>query len=168
MHAQIVIKIKLIIQLALGIAMLAATISNQALDTESTNVDTKTQSEITATIETQAEAPTKNSKQTTEQIVRDYFSDAPIMIDVARCESQFRQNNPDGSTLRGRVNSQDVGVMQINEKYHAATALKLGIDLYTIEGNMDYARYLYETQGTAPWVHSSKCWNKVREVAVNN
>ena len=147
--------------------MLAATFTNQALVIDSTNVETTQPAEITVATEIQAEATTQNSKSTTEQIVPDYFSDAAIMIDVARCESQFRQNNPDGSTLRGRVNSQDVGVMQINEKYHAATALKLGLNLYTIEGNMAYGRYLYETQGTAPWVHSSKCWNKVREVALN-
>ena len=102
---------------------------------------------------------------TTKEIVEEYFSDAPVMIEVAYCESRLRQFNEYGDPLRGRVNSADVGVMQINEKYHAATAVKLGHDLYTLEGNLAYARYLYETQGTKPWVHSSKCWNSVREVA---
>ncbi|HMP67164.1 MAG TPA: hypothetical protein PKA60_00235 [Candidatus Paceibacterota bacterium] len=90
------------------------------------------------------------------------------MIEIARCESGFRHSDSTGSVLRGRVNPADVGVMQINEKYHADTAIRLGYNIYSIEGNMAYAQYLYDTQGTRPWVHSSKCWNKVREVAFAN
>lgn len=113
------------------------------------------------------EVEPKQSK-TTREVVEEYFSDAPIMIEVAYCESRFRQVDEYGNPLRGRVNSADVGVMQINEKYHAATASKLGHDLLSLEGNLAYARYLYETQGTKPWVHSSPCWNDVREVAFAN
>lgn len=88
------------------------------------------------------------------------------MADIAFCESRFRQFDKNGNPLRGFVNSADVGVMQINEKYHAETAAKLGINIYTLEGNMEYGKYLYETQGTKPWVHSKKCWNTVREIAI--
>ena len=102
----------------------------------------------------------------TEQKVKEYFEDIPVMIDVVRCESQFRQFNSNGQPLRGLVNSDDVGVTQINEFYHGATAKKLGHDLTTLEGNMAYARNLYEREGTAPWVHSSSCWGKSREVAI--
>ncbi len=112
--------------------------------------------------------PNTNKKTTaTEERVREYFQDIPVMIDVAFCESRFVQLNPDGSALRGRANPDDVGVMQINEHYHLATAQKLGMNLNTLEGNLAYGRYLYETFGTDPWVHSAPCWNKVREVAVN-
>ena len=79
---------------------------------------------------------------TTKEKVKEYFADIPIMAEVAYCESRFRQFNENGNVLRGIENSSDVGVMQINEKYHAATAVKLGINLYTLEGNMAYARYL--------------------------
>lgn len=103
--------------------------------------------------------------ETTREIVEDYFSDAPVMIEVAYCESRFRQFDEYGNPLRGRVNAADVGVMQINEKYHGATAARLGHNLSSLDGNLAYARYLYETQGTKPWVHSSPCWNAVREVA---
>lgn len=106
--------------------------------------------------------------KTTRESVEDYFEEIPVMIEVARCESEFRQFNSDGTVLRGRANSADVGVMQINEKYHADTAVKLGYNIYSLEGNMAYAKYLYDTQGTKPWVHSSKCWNSVREVAFVN
>jgi len=89
------------------------------------------------------------------------------MADVAFCESRFRQFDKNGEPLRGIVNKLDVGVMQINEKYHAGTAAALEINIYTLEGNMEYASYLYKTQGTRPWIHSSDCWNTVREIALN-
>jgi hypothetical protein len=89
------------------------------------------------------------------------------MADVAFCESRFRQFNKNGEPLRGIANKADVGVMQINEKYHADTAVRLGINIYTLEGNMEYAKYLYDTKGTKPWVHSKGCWNTVREIALN-
>jgi hypothetical protein len=101
----------------------------------------------------------------TESIVRDYFSDIPVMIQVARCESTFRHTLADGSVLQGKVDSADTGVMQINKRYHQKTALELGLDLNNIYGNMAYARHLYETQGTQPWSASSPCWN--RTVAMN-
>ncbi len=51
----------------------------------------------------------------TEQYVRQYFKDIPIMVEIAKCESHFRQLDPDGDIHRGVVNNADVGVMQINE-----------------------------------------------------
>jgi len=108
----------------------------------------------------------KTNSKTTKQLAMEYFSDTPVLADIAYCESGFTQFNPDGTVLRGRVNSADVGLMQINEKYHADTAIKLGINIYTLEGNMAYARYLYNTYGTDPWVYSAKCWNNIREVAL--
>lgn len=102
----------------------------------------------------------------TEEHIRQYFADVPIMIDVARCESQFRQFDEHGNVLRGVVNSKDVGAFQVNEKYHLETSHKLGLDIHTLEGNMAYARYLYDTQGTKPWVYSKPCWGGVREVVV--
>ncbi|MDQ3089559.1 MAG: hypothetical protein M3Q24_00180 [bacterium] len=95
--------------------------------------------------------------------VEKYFADIPIMIDVARCESRNRQFALDGTVIRGEVNNQDVGVMQINEKYHLETSKKLGYNIYTIEGNTSYARYLYNRQGAQPWMSSSPCWAKFQE-----
>lgn len=94
----------------------------------------------------------------TERIVRTYFRDIPVMIQIARCESTFRHTLADGSVLRGRVDNADTGVMQINRRYHEATADKLGLDLNDIYDNMEYARYLYEKQGTQPWNASAPCW----------
>jgi hypothetical protein len=94
----------------------------------------------------------------TEAIVRKYFSDIPVMIQVARCESTFRHTLEDGSVLRGKVDSRDTGVMQINSYYHSSAAAALGLDLENFEDNMAYARHLYETQGVQPWKASSACW----------
>jgi hypothetical protein len=93
-----------------------------------------------------------------ETLVRTYFSDIPIMAEIARCESTFRHHLGDGSILRGRVDQRDTGVMQINTYYHQVTADELGLDLEDFYHNMAYARYLYERQGVQPWSASQPCW----------
>ncbi len=107
------------------------------------------------------EEPTNEIDVNVEAYVREYFKDAPIMAEVARCESHFTQFTKSGQVLRGRAVAQDVGVMQINETYHLAAAKKLGIDIYSLEGNLAYGRILYERNGTRDWMASSGCWSKV-------
>jgi len=108
----------------------------------------------------------KETKETNPEVIeaktRAYFRNTPILADVAKCESHFRQFDNDGSIHRGEVNHNDVGVMQINEKYHLDTALRLDIDIYSVEGNLAYAKYLYDKQGVAPWNSSGKCWRKAQ------
>jgi len=94
----------------------------------------------------------------TEEAVRSYFSDIPVMIQIARCESTFRHTLSDGTVLRGKVDSADTGVMQINLRYHGDTAEDLGLNLLDLHDNMAYARDLYEKQGTRPWAASAPCW----------
>lgn len=96
----------------------------------------------------------------TEEVVRTYFSDIPVMIQIARCESHFRHTLADGSVLQGRVDSADTGVMQINRRYHEETAQKLGLDLADLYDNLAYARDLYERKGTQPWSASAPCWGR--------
>jgi hypothetical protein len=103
---------------------------------------------------------------TVEEYVREHFENYPVMAEVAGCESSFRQFGEDGDVIRGKVNKSDVGVMQINEYYHGKTADRLGINLYTLEGNMNYAEYLFEKEGTTPWLASSKCWGVENHVAM--
>ena len=95
-----------------------------------------------------------------ESKVRLYFKDTPIMAEIVSCESHFRQFNADGTVLRGIANNQDVGIAQVNEYYHAKRAKKLGMDIYTVEGNMEYAKLLYDEEGTDPWISSAPCWKK--------
>lgn len=96
--------------------------------------------------------------QTTEEVIRERFKDIPILAEISKCESRFIQFDLDGSIHRGRVNSNDVGAMQINTYYHLETSKKLGYDIFTLEGNMDYAEYLYKKEGTRPWSASKPCW----------
>jgi hypothetical protein len=103
---------------------------------------------------------------TVEEYVREYFDGMPVLAEVARCESRFRHFNTYGDILRGEANSYDVGVMQINEHYHLKQANKLGYDLYSLDGNLGYAKYLFEKEGTQPWKASSKCWGLENHVAV--
>lgn len=102
----------------------------------------------------------------TEGVVTEYFSDIPIMADIAYCESRYRQYEPSGELFRGEVNNSDVGIMQINEYYHLEDSQKLGINIHTVEGNMEYARHLYDTQGVQPWKASSPCWNHANTFAL--
>lgn len=100
-----------------------------------------------------------------EAEVREYFKDIPLMVDIARCESHFTQFNTDGSVHRGVVNNLDVGVLQINEHYHLDASKKKGMDIYTLEGNMQYARDLYNREGAQPWSSSRPCWGKSEHLA---
>jgi len=110
--------------------------------------------------------PSENKKVSTEEsitaeeYVKNYFSDIPIMVEIAKCESRFRQLGENGDVLRGERNTFDRGVMQINEFFHNENSEKLGYDIMTIEGNTAYARYLFEKYGLRPWKSSAKCWGK--------
>ena len=108
---------------------------------------------------TSASSPVKHSGYT-EAAVREYFSDIPMMIEVARCESTFRHTLADGSVLQGRVDPADTGVMQINKRYHLSTATAMNLDLHNLYDNMAYARHLYNRQGLQPWNASAPCWNR--------
>ena len=103
--------------------------------------------------------PLKNEKDI-EVYMRKQYADKPILGDIAWCESRFHQFNEDGTVVRGEKNKADIGIMQINEKYHADTADKLNLDIYTAEGNIAFGKYLYGKYGTKPWSSSSKCWSQ--------
>ena len=98
--------------------------------------------------------------QSVEEYVRQYFADTPVLIEVARCESRFRQYDEKGAVLRGEVMHDDIGIMQINDHFHGDASETLGNDILTIEGNLAYAKYLYGKEGTTPWNSSKPCWGK--------
>ncbi len=95
-----------------------------------------------------------------EKYVRAYYAKTPILAEIARCESRFTQFTKNGNVLRGRITPDDVGVMQINEYYHGAEAIKLGYDIHSLDGNLAFAKLLYDNQGVRPWSASAGCWNK--------
>ncbi len=98
--------------------------------------------------------PSVSWAATPEQVARAIqalMPDAPVMVDIARCESGLRQTAADGSVLRGGAGGTMIGVFQFAEA-HLAPARALGYDLATLIGNLGYARELYRAQGTTPWV----------------
>jgi len=99
-----------------------------------------------------------------EPVVRAYFASRPVMIDIADCESQFKQFNDDGSVLHGGDNDTMTGIFQIAH-LHREEALEHHFDIDTIAGNIAYATYLYDQEGTTPWLDSSDCWDKSSAVA---
>ncbi len=155
------------IELTTGIAFLVSSIyggtTTQSTSTaNSVSIASSTQSHIE---QSTSEARFINSKAT-EAYVKDQYADEPILVDIARCESTYRQFDQTGNILRGKVNQGDVGVMQINEKYHADEAAKLGINIYTVEGNVAFGRYLYNKYGSQPWSSSAPCWGSGNQLAL--
>lgn len=83
---------------------------------------------------------------------------------IAECESSHRQFNASGTPLLGIVNSSDIGIFQINLDLNPLKVVKdkLGFDLSTLEGNIQYAILLYKQNGTQPWSASKNCWSKIK------
>jgi hypothetical protein len=100
-----------------------------------------------------------NTNDGIETKVRTYFSDIPVMIPIAECESRFRQFNGSGNPLDGGAGGM-IGIYQINASVHDTYAKSLGMDISTVDGNLAYARKLYQEDGTDPWLDSFSCWNK--------
>ncbi len=95
-----------------------------------------------------------------ERRVREYFADIPVMIGICGCESTFQQYREDGTLLVSRhvkegTNRRDstaLGVCQITYKNHYGNWTKSPeTDITTLEGNLAYARWLYEENGTSDW-----------------
>lgn len=143
-------KQRLIIEFIAGIGLLAGAMTFPVTDAQAQIKGPLVEEQV-------IEAP---KRKTVEELVREYFKDTPELVAVAWCESRFRQIDEDGNLHRGQVNQNDIGVMQINIVYHLETALKLDIDLYTLEGNMEYAKYLFNKQGLQPWSASKPCWER--------
>lgn len=78
--------------------------------------------------------------------------------DIAFCESTNRQYAAGGQVLRGKKNPADVGLFQINEKYHLEKSRELGYDIYSSEGNIGYAMWLLKNEGNRHWNSSRRCW----------
>lgn len=111
----------------------------------------------TTTATSTIKAPRK-SNSGVEALVRAKLADYPVLIDIARCESRFRQWDASGNPLRGTINPKDVGVFQINEFYHLKKSLRMKTNIYSLEGNIAYAKMLYDKEGSTPWGWSGHCW----------
>lgn len=126
-------------------------IDEQLLAATSTHINTKEQPKIVE-LEYQPQR-----EYTLEQIkvvleILKVFPDAPIMVEVARCESGL-----DPSADRQNLGV-DVGVFQINQ-VHKAELNRLGLDKWDLHDNLAYARILYDQSGLGPWYMSKHCWS---------
>ncbi len=86
-----------------------------------------------------------------EAKVRAAFADVPVMVEIAKCESKFRQFTDAGNIFYGGQAQGMIGVFQFYESIHKPIATALGYDLATVEGNIAYARHLYKESGVGPW-----------------
>ena len=122
-----------------------------AKEIPSTN-STSTATSTTPLLNTLTSTSTVHDPVAVEKKVREYFADTPVMIEIAKCESKFRQFTDSGSVLRGGGSMGMVGIFQFYEAIHKKAARDLGFDIDTVEGNLGYARHLYIQSGSNPWV----------------
>ncbi len=153
------------IELTTSLLMLASVFSPAGQSTGQTGNATSSDVQAPPAVNQPLQNNHPLSYTSTEAYVRAYFKDIPLLAEISRCESTFRQFDRDGNVIRGKVNSDDIGIMQINKYYHEEDSVKLGFDIYTIDGNLGYARWLYNKYGDKPWVSSSPCWGSYREIA---
>ncbi len=93
-------------------------------------------------------------------LVEGTFGTSSPMVAAAGCESGFRQFDDSGKPLKN-PGSSATGVFQILGSVHRASALKMGFDIDTVEGNIGYAKVLYDANGTVPWNESKFCWGRL-------
>lgn len=85
-----------------------------------------------------------------------------VLLDIRWCESRDDQSKKGKNyDKKGVLWSEDIGVFQINDYWHEASAKKLGYDIYTQEGNTAYALVLYNANGTKDWDASKPCWSDI-------
>lgn len=110
------------------------------------------------------ERPTNTAKaEIYDQIIDQsakYGLQADTALRIAKCESEFHQYTSDGEVYRGEVNPADVGIFQINEKYHLSRSEALGFDIHQTADNIEYAMWLMKKEGNRHWNWSKPCWNK--------
>jgi hypothetical protein len=99
-----------------------------------------------------------------EEILPEPPTLVPELVKICTCESGQGTGKPQqfnihtGEVLRGEINSDDTGMCQINTYYHLETAVAMGMDIETEEGNILYSNWLYSKQGSRPWNWSKPCW----------
>lgn len=84
---------------------------------------------------------------------------------ICSCESSYSGKSWDeprqfvnGKVVKNKTGTNDVGMCQINVPYHGVRSARLGYDIYTTDGNINYANLLFEEEGSTPWNSSGKCW----------
>jgi hypothetical protein len=92
------------------------------------------------------------------------WNEYPLLERVCSCESWGspnkipREDDISGNVLIGYPNPNDKGACQIHVPAWGATAIKLGYNIYTLQGNVDMAVYILKHQGYEAWSASESCW----------
>lgn len=97
----------------------------------------------------QLEVVTNWTEEKIKQKIRDTFPEQPeLMVKIAWCESRWK---PDA-----KGPTDDHGIFQLHAPSHDLSA----IDVYDPKENIEFARKLYDQNGTRPWTSSKRCWNE--------
>ncbi len=91
------------------------------------------------------------SEEGIKQKIRETFpEESETMVRIAKCESNFNYKVVSPTN--------DHGLLQINQAAHGKRLAELNINALTVEGNLKYARMLYDESGTNSWYMSKECW----------
>lgn len=77
--------------------------------------------------------------------------DFALLRKICKAESGGEQFDKKGKVIVGKIDPRDKGICQINEYYNGAKARELGYDIYTKEGNIKMAEWLFLNFGSSPW-----------------
>lgn len=112
--------------------------------------------------EQKAETGTVATDTAREIIEASFATDSPeVMSDIAKCETDYVQYDKSNHVIRGVINPGDFGIFQINIEYWKKDIKDMGINPYTLSGNIELAKHIKEVQGLSAWEPSMKCWGKL-------
>jgi len=77
---------------------------------------------------------------------------------IIKCESEFKI---DAFNIN-KDRTLDYGLFQINTYWHLKSSRKLGMDIFTARGNLEYGFYLLANDGVKHWKSSNACHGLVK------
>ena len=136
-------------------------ISSILVFTPVTIVDIPLQPVIRPVVETSSASTTLKTFDTEiTRLAQKYGKSEKVARAVIKCEGQMykaRGNNINYDKL-GNAWSKDIGWWQINDYWHEASAMDLGLDIHNEFDNLEYGFILWSEQGLKPWSASQYCW----------
>lgn len=93
-----------------------------------------------------------------KQTIIAFFPNAPIMVQVAKCESELRHRTKSGALLPNQGGGSARGTFQVLMRIHAPEMRKMGLNPDNDRDYMVYVKHLYDTFGLTPWQPSRHCW----------
>lgn len=102
------------------------------------------------------------------EAIRFWYGNIPArqawdMVDTIRFESEFRHFNDDGSVLRGKANSRDTGLHQINLDESVQEIKEAGCDVEDIDCQFKVALLIYKKYGIGRWL----AYERVRNLPIS-